>query len=329
MTVLTTSYFFLFICAIIALIFYTQYLTRKFKQDIHELVPLLVIVPSGLQNPLQEHTPSEIELSTELYKRLHELNIPFSTEVAVHNLGEEIHFYISAPRRHIHIVSKIIETLWPTSYVTKADSYDLLLEIPTNQNTAIAAGYITQVHPYAVPIKKSTRKSNEMFLPILQELSKLSTLGEGAAIQWIMQPAHAGIARQIAESVKKIENGTYNGDKHLHEEFLLTKETLAHIKSKVSSPLFAVNARIIAGAHSLDGAKTILSRLSGIINQETNKKTYNNLSVVTPKKQEGIIQDFFGVHFQESQTMILSAEEIATVFHFPGPYTPVPKLKRS
>lgn len=326
MTVLTTSYLLLFVLAILALFFYAQYLHKILEKDLKRYVSLLVIIPAGLTHPLTKHTPSEVELSTELYKRLYAKKIPFTLEVVVHNMGEEIHFYVAAPRRHVKATTQIIEAIWPTSHITRAEEYDLLLDVPVNKNT-IALGHLAQLRPYAIPIKKSKMVAHEPFLAVLQELSKLSTLGEGVAIQWLVKPASHKIAKNIAGNIESLQKGLYQY-KDTHEEFLLTPESIKNLSEKVNSPLFTVNARIVAGAHTESGALTILKRLGKTFRDHTKSNQYNQLDVVIPKRQEELIDGFFNNRFIESHTMILNAEEIATLFHLPGPLTKIPKLKR-
>lgn len=326
MAVLDTSYFLLFLLALVGIILYAKYLANVFSKDTKKYIPLSVVIPAGLTHPLTEHKPSEVELSTELYKRLYKKKIPFILEVAVHNMGEEIHFYLATPRRYLKTAQKLIESIWPTSHVTEAEEYDLLLDIPVTKST-IAIGNLKQVHPYAVPIKKAKKVAHEPFLAILQDLSKLSTIGEGAAIQWVIRPAHPQIAKDLARDIEKLQNGSFHPNR-THENFRLTPENISDLIEKINSPLFAVNARIIAGAHSDAGATTILKRLGAIIREQTKSKQYNQLDVTIPKNQDDLIRSFFENSFEENQTIILNAEEVATLFHFPGPLTRVPKLKR-
>ena len=84
---------------------------------------------------------------------------------------------------------RLIETLWPTGYVTPAEDYELWLDSTPENDGHIAAGYLTQVKPYCIPFKSAEKAHFEPFLGVLRHLSNLAAIGEGAAIQWTVRTA--------------------------------------------------------------------------------------------------------------------------------------------
>jgi hypothetical protein len=290
---------------------------------------LLVIVPQGLINPFTEHRFSEINQSTELYKRLGELHIPFTLETAVHSVGEEIHFYILVPRFAMKKTVKLIESLWPTGYVAHADEYDLWLAETPAEGGHIAGAYLTQAKPFCIPLKTAFKGHFEPFLGVLRRLSGLAAVGEGAAIQWIVRPADPRLINDIADHLQKFRGGEYHPSRHVHERFILTPETIKLLEAKARSPLFAVNCRVVAAGARGNG-KAILKELVGHMEEATIAgDQHNAFTMVSPKNANTFLDSYFNRRFESAHEMILTADELATYFHFPGPHTATPKIKRT
>lgn len=291
------------------------------------LVPLLVIIPQGLSSPLKEHRPNEIQLSTQLYSQLHEKRIPFVLEVTVQGVAEEIHFYLSVARKHIQTVSNIIETIWPTGYVTSDNDYHLWVDSLHQEKGSIVAGYLKELKPYSIPLKTAKKGVFEPFTPILAHLSHLNILGESVVIQWSAVPAPVQIYQNVSRLITRLRLGNYYPSKYIHKEFVITPKSIQDIQDKIEKPLFKVNCRIVASAKTKIKAQAIINRLEGILTGTTNPDKYNEFSLVKPANQDSLINSFLTREFQESQSMILNTQELATYFHLPGTKTPLPKLK--
>jgi hypothetical protein len=328
MDVLATSYLLLFFIIATGLLLIGHFVEKIILSRRHGWVKLLVLVPQGLINPFAEHKPHEINQSAELYRRLSEFNIPFSLETAVHSMGEEIHFYISVPVIHLRKTVRLIESLWPTGFVTPAEDYELWLAATPEASNHTGVGYLAQSRPYCIPLKRAHKGHFEPFLGVLKHLSGLAAVGEAAAIQWTVRKADPRLTLDIGNHLQKFHRGEYHPSRHVHEKFILTPETIKSLETKVRSPLFAVNCRIITAASAGD-ATEILKRLASHFEAgSTTGDQENSFKLIAPKHPEKVIEDFFARHFEPSQEMILTAEELATYFHLPSATTAVPKIKR-
>lgn len=329
MDILAVSYFLLFWIVAFGLLVVAREVEKNIAAERTTWVRLLVLVPQGISHPFTEHRPHEIENSTELYKRLHELHIPFTLEVAVHTVGEEIHFYISTPRLHARRVRALIQTLWHTSSVVQADEYELWLDVPTEKDAHVAIGYLGQARSYLVPLQTARRGHFEPLTGVLRHLANLSAVGEAGALQWVVREADAGLMNDIRTHLERLRRGEYHPSRHIHEHFILTPESLGLLEEKVRSPLFAVNCRLVTA--SADGNATeLLEKLANHIEASSvTDNQHNHFKLIRPKNNSKALAEFFARRFEPAQTMILTAQELATYIHLPGPRTPSPKIRRS
>lgn len=325
MTPLAVSYFLLLFVLVGILLWIGVTIANLINKAATGMVRLLVIVPEGLINPFKEHRPGEMHLSQELYRRLGELRIPFVLETEVPALGEEIHFFISVPRRSKKFVAGLIETLWTSGYV--ADASESEAWHAGNENGVLKMGYFEQARPYSVPIALARRGYFEPFTNVLRILSKLAPLHEGASIQWVIRPADPRLTADIGALLGELHRGKYHISKHFHETFVITPENLKSIERKIKQPLFFVNGRV--ATISPDGTKShaILHEIADQTSADTTHQV-NYLKLVESKHPEKSFAAFLEQAFEEGQTMVLSAEELATLFHLPGATTPIPKIRR-
>lgn len=329
MELLAYSYFLLFVLIGIGIFFLGRILESRMEKDSRSWVRLLVIIPKSRHAHGLGRDKHELESSADIYKRLGELRIPFALESVVHGLGEEIHFYLCVTRQHSRAATRLLLSFWPSAYVAEAEEHELWIGSEAPGGNSIATGYLTQAAPYLLPLKTAIRGNFEPFFGLLQQLSGLAAIGEGAAIQWVIRPADPRIIADIGKHLQSLQSGSYHPSKHLHEKFVLTPDSIATLAQKASSPLFAVNARIVVSGPQKSAAD-ILARLSGYFSASSAAGSqYNSLTVVSTKKHtEHLLDAFTARSFEPAQEMILTAEEIATYFHFPGSNTLAPKVRR-
>ncbi|KKU74815.1 MAG: hypothetical protein UY00_C0056G0001, partial [Candidatus Wolfebacteria bacterium GW2011_GWA1_47_6] len=89
----------LFIVAAIFLFFVRRRANRIRMRQAFDLHLLLIRFPRlARADEARKDFKDEINLSAQLYSILLGLKTPFALESAVHNIGEEIHFYIGVPK---------------------------------------------------------------------------------------------------------------------------------------------------------------------------------------------------------------------------------------
>jgi len=338
-------YFILTIAFIVAitLVFFliTKHLRRKKLLQALNLKLLLISLPQQTKtNEQPKDFKDELNLSTQLFGILSGLKSPFVFEAAVHHIGEEIHFYVAVPKESVAFVSRQIEGLWKEAKVEEAEDYNIFNPSGVNQGI-----YLKQKFSYVLPIRTYTEANIDTFAPILSGLSKINEVGEGAAIQVLVKPVPSNIKKTISqfiENLKKgvkleelIKNKTFNfkdiekalnPKKKEKTEKIIDEEAIKILESKISHPLLEVNIRILVSAPSQYQADAILESISGSFSQFSAPRR-QELKIVKPRNFQKLIYQFSFREFDESQSMILNTEELASLFHLPASSTEIPKIK--
>ena len=122
MDILQISYIFLGLSLIGGFTYWTSlYARKKYILQTLKLRPLLVRLAQKKYEPGKDEPLKEIALSGQLLSGLSNLGIPFSLETAVHNIGEEIHFYVGVPRDSAEFVTQQINGLWSDAVVEEVE----------------------------------------------------------------------------------------------------------------------------------------------------------------------------------------------------------------
>lgn len=286
----------------------------------------------------------EINLSAQLFGILAGLKSPFCFEAAVHHIGEEINFYAAVPRESIEFVSRQIEGLWKEAWIAPIDDYNIFNSAGVSQGI-----YLKQKLPYALPIRTYAEAGVDTFAPILSGLSNIGEVGEGAAIQILAKPAPASAPKTISQIINNLKKGTkfedalkglkielkdfqkiLQADKKEEEEEdkkekIVDEETVNALESKISNPLLSVNVRVVVSAVSQFQADVILESIAGGFSQFSSPKR-NELKIVKPRNSQKLIEQFCFREFDDNQSLVLNAEELASLFHLPASSTEIPRI---
>ncbi len=322
--VLTASYIFLLILLLVFVIAVSAAIIHRLSRHFLKHAILAVTFPRGSTRDRVFNPQQEIEASQELYKRLYEMRIPFALEMAAHGAGEEIHFYIIMPRAYAERAKRQIEILVSDATVTQSGDYDLWTT--QGAHTHMRGAYINQQRSYPLPLKTLKNANLSPFLPILRVMSGLKIIGEGAAIQWIVQPAQRSYGEKIGSLISRLNVGVYRSSELLDKNFIITPETIQLLEEKISQPLFCVNARVVVTADDPARARELSDALARCFIGTTGAN-YNEIGQTKPRDPDLFLSEFFSRSFDAEQQMILSASELATLFRFPTAATPAVKVK--
>lgn len=335
--------------AIVGFYFTFRYLRRRAIKLSLENRLFLVKIPRVLDKKDSERNfKAEIGKFEQMLSNLSSLKQPFVFEVAVPHLGEEIHFYISVPRSLAEVAVKQIQGIWSSASVTpETDDYNIF-----NPKGAVAGAYLLQKENSALPIRTYAEIESDTLAPILGGFAKVNQIGQGAAIQVIVQPADKNIKKRLRGYIEALRRGE-STEKVLGHEFPLKFGDLAGVltpekkekeekekkerpvidetaakllEAKMSKPLFNVNVRIMASADTPLQANDILNGLIAGFEQFASP-SHNEFRILKVKNPKNLVYQFTFRNFDSNKAMLLSAEEIASFYHFPISSTETPRIK--
>lgn len=272
--------------------------------------------------------------------------------------SEEIQFYCAFPSEMRERIEKQIHSFFPQSMITKVPDYTVFA--PGNVSVASVLGL---KEPHVLPIKTYQTLGVDPLNQITNALSKLHPDLEGAALQLVLLPAPESErtrGRKVAQrmqSGKRLKDalkedsffhtssnsrslgdhllGTNKGDEKQAnslskkgEPVQLTpeeQELLKAIEKKSNQGNFRVNIRLIASAPTIERAEAILSDLENAFGQ-FDYTGGNHLTAKRRTKGE-VMYDFIFRNADEENAVVLSVEELTSLYHFPIGTTQTPRIK--
>lgn len=273
-------------------------------------------------------------------------------EIAKPANSEEIHFYMAVPKYFREAMEKQIQNFFPDSVIEKVSDYSIF--VPTSVTASSVFGL--KKDP-SLPLKTYKTMGTDTLDEFANAMSKLEA-DEGAAIQVVVLPSSRGEEWQLRKKGKTtahlMQQGKQLKDAHSNSainefgkgmlqvvqnkpvEKVLNKESiqltpeeqelLKAIESKTNQPVLQINVRSIASAKTQERAEQILSYMENAFTQFENNQI-NTLCVRKRMKKKQAAFDYIFRNFDKENSMILSAEEAAGIFHFPISVTETPKIK--
>jgi hypothetical protein len=270
-------------------------------------------------------------------------------EIANPSDSEEIHFYFSVPKKYRESIEKQVHSYFPSAVIEKITDYTIF-----SPGGFSSATTLMLKRTFALPIHTYKKMSVDPLNEISNALSKLETAEEGAVLQFILKPAGKSwrkIGTNIAHNMqqgkrlkdaynpslfKEITTGTFEALQNKESEKLMEKKTIQltpeeqelikSIESKSNQAGFYVNIRLISSAKTQQRSDEILAHLENAFSQFENAET-NHFIVKKRQKTKQLIFDYIFRNFDQENSIILSTEEIASIFHFPISTTETPKIK--
>lgn len=277
----------------------------------------------------------------------------FSLELTVPHAGEEISFYIAAPKRLQPTVEKIIEGVFHDARISAVSDYNIF-----NPEGESAGAIVSLKRSPILPVKTYRRLEADPLRELANAFSKLAPVGEGAALQIVARPAPRGWNSRILTHARLAYEGTSpvvprgavaegfhmlaaggSGPKTVNKKTGLTEseaprrlspgdeEKIRMIEAKGGKPLFETNIRIISSAKTRARAEEILGSIAGVFHQFADPGL-NEFSVDAPsgRRLKNSLYYFSFRIFDRSRSALLSSEELASLFHFPNVPVETPKL---
>ena len=262
-------------------------------------------------------------------------------ELTVPSQSKEMSFYVAVPRRQAQAVEKIIHGIFPEALVEQAPDYNIF--VPEGK-AAISSMMLRE--PVNLPIRTYAKLESDPLKEITNVFTKLAAEGEGAALQLIIRPAKGHWRKLIKSKAKTLFEGKKSSSflrtsleifnppskpsspKEPKRLSPLEEEVVRAIENKASKTLFEANIRLVASAVTQARAEEILKSLEAAFNQFSDPNG-NNFRIVSEKSRvlKDMVFDFSFRSFDERRLMVLSSEELTSVFHFPNVPLETPHIR--
>ncbi len=274
----------------------------------------------------------------------------FVFEIAVSHTGEEICFYVAGPRRLAQVLEKQIHGFFPAAEVRPVEDYNIF-----NPQGASAASFLTSTRGTIMPFKTYQNLETDPLNEIINSLSKLEGEGEGSAIQLVLRPtAKKDWRRRALKIAREMQSGRpYDTAKiKIERKWFwdlfdaltgatkppaspvptptpVTGDVIKALEAKASKVVYDVNINLIASAKDKQQAEAILLQLESVFAQ-FNSANLNNLSPARLNSDRALKRIFYAFSFrlfEPGRALVLSTEELASLYHFPTTEVETPKVK--
>lgn len=230
---------------------------------------------------------------------------------------EDIRFYVAVPHDLQDLVEKQIFGAYPGADIKEVDEYNIF----SKEGKVTFAQLTTKSGSY-YPIKVYKDLPTDPLSSITSALGKMSD-GEGAAIQVLISPAGSGWSSAGRSYISKTKKSESDPEK---AKYNIDPKTYDAIENKCSKVGYEVTIRIVVSSMDKLRAQMHLDNLKGTFKQFT-----SDLNGFVPHKFH-LLKTFFMMDFIYRYLpiwggiSILSAEEVATVFHFPNKSVETPHI---
>jgi hypothetical protein len=283
----------------------------------------------------------DINLAEQLFASLAALKSPFVLEAAVHETGQAINFYVAVPRRSVDFAKRQIQGLFLKAQVVEAGDYTIF-----QPGGDALAGYLKYSESYHYPVRTYRDSEVDTFAPIASVFSSLNEVGDGMTLQIVARPAEEAYKKNIFSAIERLKegeklsaitktsaikdilgvfSGSTKADEHPERPKIVDDEAVKVLQAKIGKPLFAVNVRVVAAAETRARSEELLLSLAGAFTQFA-APLRNSFKVIRPRNIKKLIYQYVFRDFDPGQTMLMNAEELASIFHLPTTTTGVPHV---
>ncbi len=257
-----------------------------------------------------------------------------------------ITFYLVVPRELQQFFEEQLQAQYPTAQIDVTEDYNAF----TPQGVAVGTT-LTFVRPYAFPLRTYRHQDGDPLNAVTNALSRLNK-DEAGVVQFVARSAHprwhrAGVkivgALRSGKSIKSATGGSSGVGSALGVlgASLATKDpnavermpiqqvdqqVLDLLVEKTNKAGLEVTIRCVASAQGEAIAKQRLQGLIDAFAQYRNYEYGNGLRPTGIRRDVKFMEQFIYRTIDEARTVILNAEEMASVYHLPLPTTETPNI---
>lgn len=270
--------------------------------------------------------------------------------------SEETAFYLAAPKYFREAMEKQVQIFFPEAVMEKVSDYTIF-----TPGGRVALSTLALKESHALPLKTYKTMGTDTLEEFTNAMSKLDTFNEGAAIQIVVTPVTGTswrregrdiarhmqqgkrleearpktpavkVGRVLGQGVRQVVLNQKHEEQKAQEEKPVSltpeeQELVKAIETKTNQPPVWVNIRLLASAKTDERAEQILSYMENAFTQ-FEYPGVNTLRVERRSRGRHTAFDYIFRNFDAESALLLSAEEVASIFHFPISVTETPKIK--
>jgi hypothetical protein len=265
-------------------------------------------------------------------------------------INGDIGFYVTCPRELQMLIEKQIHGFYPSASIEIIEDYNIFKNDPNYQ---IAGTALSQTHNFVYPIKSYRFLESDSLGTITNVLSKMGE-DASAAIQIAIRPTNNSWRKACENAAKNLQAGkdvstssSFTAKEFAKSAHSLAKEfgkaaaakegenkqtgiptepvkltpiqeqKLQSLEQKASKVGFDTHIRIVTCAKTQEEADAHLENIASSFAQ-FNAPELNGFKKASLKKDQLLRQFIFRTFGNSKTTMLLNAEEIASIYHFPN-----------
>lgn len=268
---------------------------------------------------------------------------------------KEIFFYIVVPSELCALLEKAVTAHYPEAKIEEAEEYNIFSH--EREMGGVYGGYVFGYKKHYYPIKTYQSIDSESMEAITNSLSMLDD-NEGAAIQILIRPVNPKVMLAGKKFTQKIQKGPQKKTKVTEivgevvnpksqkpdspEPYRTTpieEQVMKEIDRKCSKFGFETRIRVMVAAKTDEQAKLIFEQIKSAFAQFSDL-AINGFKFRQDKNKNRLVTNFVFRFFNDSlfgferfwpkergYRLILSTEELASIYHFPNILVQTPGIK--
>ncbi len=259
-------------------------------------------------------------------------------------LHKVIRFYVTVPRALQAFAEQTFSSSWSDVNIEAVEDYNIFS--PTG---VVLGSYLKLKRLNAFPIKTYRALDKDPLDALTNALAKIPE-NEGAAFQFIVRPVLSGwrksgmkIARNMKHGMtmeeaisghKKSKAGLaeLSGWKQTQEQqehrlSPLDERAMQGLEEKASKAGMEVCIRLVACGASAQSAEPMLNNMLNAFGQYSMYEYGNSFLKALPGSKNTLVSAFVHREFEERASCVLNAEELASVWHVPTPWSETPNIQ--
>ena len=300
---------------------------RKKKKDLQAAVEFVLLqVTQTAHSDTQLSEIERVRLFEDLLQSVVPDKKPITFEMAVPNAGTDIMFFISAPAEYVDVLKSQVRRVFPRAQVQEVSDYTIF-----SKNGISVLADVSLRDFYGLPVRTYKTLNTDSFASILGVFAGVQEVGSGAALQIVLQKAPKSAVSAIKNTVTKLKSGKKL--KHIYPKSIGDRidgiftssdkkkegdgdsRDAQLMDEKMREQLYRVNVRIGVCTVSKEKTDLIFDNICARFDQFASTD-YNSFSFTRRADRKMTLNLTFRMP-NEDIAVVLSGEEVASIFHLP------------